>query len=43
MVHTNLHLFVPDGGAGSRCVINDLEANGLEEFDEKRDAVSISS
>lgn len=37
MVHSKLHLYLPDAGPGSRCVINELEANGLDEFDEKKD------
>ncbi|KAK3930467.1 (E3-independent) E2 ubiquitin-conjugating enzyme [Frankliniella fusca] len=40
MVHSKLHLYLPDAGPGSRCVINELEANGLDEFDEKKDPLS---
>ena len=36
-VHSKLLIQCADG---SRCVINDVEATGLEDFNEKRDCVS---
>lgn len=38
MVHFKLWLATPDG---SRCVINEIDARGLEHFEEKRDTVFL--
>jgi ubiquitin-conjugating enzyme E2 O len=37
MVHFKLWLATPDG---SRCVMNEIDARGLEHFEEKRETVS---
>lgn len=36
-IHSKLLIQCSDG---SRCIINDIEASGLEDFNEKRDCVS---
>lgn len=38
-VHSKLRVQCSDG---SRCIINDIEANFLEDFSEKRDCVSTN-
>lgn len=37
MVHFKLWLSTPDG---SKCILNEIDAQGLEHFEEKREAVS---